>query len=259
MVFLYKNLLDNVVSITESEVSPTLGWGTSNIADYNLNSAYRSDVHYFTSGVGTTSLECNFGSAVFIDSIIVVSNLTQYGTMWLTAGVAPGNVAETFGVPLNGSGTSHKYFWGQFVTDPPQAYQYWKLNMMGVTGIGVHQVNEVFLGKRNIIDEMPSYPLENNIEEDVTELTSERGQKWIYSNYQRESWTFNFEGVNATTESKLWNMYKYCGKNTQPFWFNLDNAKPMDVKFVRFKENAFLSSEETKNIFDISLEIEKEV
>jgi hypothetical protein len=257
--FLYKNLIKSAVGITESESSPDPGWGTANIFDDSLNSAYRSDVHYFTSGAGTTTLEFNLGSAIFADSIVVVSNLTKYGTMWLTAGTGPGNVAETFGVPLDSSGTSHKYFWNQYVTDPPQAYQYWKLWFQGVTAIGVHQINEVFLGRRNLVQEMPSYPFENGVEENITELVTEKGQKYIYSNYERETYTFNFEGVNSTTESSLWNMYKYVKKNTQPFFMNLDNTKPMDTKFVRFSDKGFLSEEITKNVYDLTIELQKEI
>ena len=107
---------------------------------------------------------------------------------------------------------------------------------------------------------MPSYPLENSIEEDTTELISERGQKWIYHNFEQENWVFNFEGVNSVTESGLYKMYKYCRKNTQPLWMNLnldDNAN--NIKFIRFKENSFLSEEITKNVFDLTMELEKVV
>ena len=258
--FFYKNKIKDVVSITESETSADLGFGTSKIFDDNLYSAYRNGTQDFTSGTGTTTLTFSFGSAIFADSIVVVSNLTQYGTMWLTAGNAPNNVAETFGVPLDGLGTSHKYFWKQYQTDPPQAYQYWRLWFKGVTGIGNHQINEVFLGRRSVVEEMPSYPFETEIEENTVELTSERGQKWSYFNYDRESFVMNFEGVNAITESNLWNMYKYVKKNTQPFWFCLySDTKPLDIKFVRFADRGFLSDEITKSVYDLTVELEKEV
>ena len=55
-------------------------------------------------------------------------------------------------------------------------------------------------------------------------------------------------------------MYRYCRKNTQPMWMNLnldDNTN--NIKYVRFKDGAFLSSEETKNVFDVTCELEQEI
>jgi len=258
ITLLYKNKVKEAVSITESEFD--YGWGTAYLYDDDINSAFRGDLHYNNPGVGTSTLTFSFGSAVFMDSIAVVSNLTTTGTMWLTAGIAPDNVAESFSIPIDGLGTSHKYFGDGFVTATPQAYQYWRLWFKGATAISQHQINELFLGRRTLIQEMPSYPFENNVEENTVDLVSERGQKWVYQNYEREYFIMNFEGVNATTENNLFKMYKYCGKNTQPFWMCLDpENNPLDIKFVRFKEGAFLSSEETKNIFDITMEVEKEI
>ena len=106
---------------------------------------------------------------------------------------------------------------------------------------------------------MPSYPLENSIEEDTTELISERGQKWIFFNYERENFTFNFEGISNSIENGLYKMYKYCRKNTQPFFMNLnldDNTN--NIRYVRFSDKGFLSDEITKNIFDITIELIEE-
>lgn len=258
ITFLYKNKIKDAVSMTESEINVYNGWGTSNLADDDINSAFRGDTHLINPNIGTTTILFNFGSAVYMDSIAIVCNLTINGTCWLTAGINPINIAETFGIPLNGLGTAHSYFGGQFQTDPPQPYQYWKLYMKGATSILTHQINELFLGKRTTISEMPSYPFINEIEENTVELISERGQRWSYSNYEREYWILNFEGVNAATESSLFNIYKYCRKNTQPFWFCLyPDTEPLNIKFVRFRDNAFLSSEETKNVYDITIELEK--
>lgn len=246
ITFLYKNLIDNVLTITENSSRPY--YGTAFLYDNDLNSVYRG-----TSGNGTSTILFSFGSAVYMDSVACITNLTSSGTLVLRAGTLSSVGDQVFGIPIDGLGTSHKYF-GNF------GYRYWRLDLFGVTGILKHQCNEVFLGKRLSIAEMPSYPLENSVEEDTTELTSERGQKWIYHNYERESWVFNFEGVNATTENGLFNMYKYCRKNTQPFFMALDpDNSPNDIKYVRFKDNAFLSSENTKNVFDITCEIEQEV
>lgn len=254
IVFGYKNKLDSVTSITEN--NSQLGWGTSYLFDGDINSAFRGT----TTVTGTTFILFNFGSAVYMDSVACVTNLTSNGTLWLTAGTNSINIAETFGIPVDGHGTSYKYFWDLFQTDPPQPYQYWKIWMKGATEIGQHQINEIFLGKITTISEMPSYPFENNIEENTVDLVSERGQKYIYTNYQRKYWIINFEGVGAVTENALYKMYKYCRKNTQPFWMNFfSDTDPLNTKFVRFKDNAFLSEEVTKNIFDITMELEEEI
>ena len=246
ITFLYKNLIDNAVSIKES--ATVSQYGTAYLWDNDINSAYRG-----TSGNGTTSILFTFGSAVYMDSICCVSNLTTSGTLWLTAGTISSTLDFTTGVQLDGLGTSHKFFGNQ-------GYQFWKINLFGVTAILKHQLNEVFLGKRLSISEMPSYPMNNSVEENTVELTSERGQKWIYSNYERESWIFNFEGINATTENNLYNMYKFVRKNTQPFFMALDpDNNPNDIKYVRFKENSLISEEVTKNVFDVTLEVESEI
>lgn len=246
ITFGYKNMIENAISITESTTISQ--YGTAYIYDGDLNSAYRG-----TTSNGTSTILFTFGSAVYIDSAICISNLTTTGTMVLRAGATSSVADQVFGIPIDGLGASHKYF-GNF------GYQYWRIDLFGQTGISKHQINELFLGKRLSIVEMPSYPLENSIEENTTELTSERGQKWVYSNYERENWILNFEGVNRTTENNLYNMYRFVRKNTQPFFMALDSDNnPNEIKYVRFKDNAFMSDEITKNVFDISLEIEKEV
>ena len=246
ITFLYKNYLDNVTKVTES--ATVSQYGTAFIYDGNLNSVYRG-----TAGNGTSTILFDFGSAVYMDSICCISNLTTSGTMVLRAGTISTVGDQVFGIPIDGLGTSHKFF-GNF------GYQYWRIDLFGQTEILKHQLNEAFLGKRLSISEMPSYPLYNSVEEDTVELTSERGQRWSYFNYERENWVFNFEGVNNTTEASLYNMYRFCRKNTQPFWMNLDpENNPNNMRYVRFRDNSFLSSEETKNIFDVTLEVESEI
>lgn len=253
ITFLYRNKIKESISITESSNDGSGDWGTSKLYDDDLNSAFRNDVFYFTAATGTTSILFNFGSAVYMDSVASILNLTPTGTCWLKAGTTSVCGDFTTGVPIDGLGTSYKYFGNQ-------GYQYWKINLKGVTAIGQHQINELSLFKRTSIAEMPSYPFENNIEENTVDLISERGQKWVYSNYSRESWVMNFEGVGAITENDLFKMYKYCRKNTQPFWMLLDpDNNPLDVKFVRFRDGAFLSDEIVKNVFDITMELEKEI
>lgn len=252
ITFLYQNKLKDVVSITESELDGGGSWGTAYIADDDINSAFRGDLHYTNPGVGTTTITFSFGSAIYIDSIIAITNLTTTGTMWLMGGTIASTGNFITGVPIDGLGTSHKYF-------ENQGYQYWKFNMKGATAISQHQLNELFLGRRTLIEEMPSYPFITGVEENTIDLVSERGQKWVYQNYDREYWIMNWEGVTAVTENALHKMYKYCRKNTQPLWMSLNaDADPLDIKFVRFRDGAFLSSEETKNVYDLTVEFESE-
>ena len=246
ITFGYKNMIDNATSIKES--ATVAQYGTAFLYDNDLNSAYRG-----TSGNGTSTILFTFGSAVYIDSVVCISNLTTSGTMVLRAGTIASVGDQVFGIPIDGLGTSYKFF-------NNQGYQYWRIDAFGQTGILKHQINEISLFKRLSISEMPSYPLENPIEEDTVELISERGQKWIYNNYERESWVFNFEGINNTTESNLYNMYRYTRKNTQPLWMNLDpENNPNNMRYIRFREGAFLSEEITKNVFDLTMEVESEI
>ena len=246
ITFLYKNLINNATKITENSSRPY--YGTAYIYDNDLNSVYRG-----TSGNGTSTVLFDFGTAIYMDSVACISNLTTSGTLVLRAGTISSVGDQVFGIPIDGYGTSHKFF-NNF------GYRFWRLDAFGQTAIFKHQINEISLFKRLSISEMPSYPLENSIEEDTTELISERGQKWIYKNFEQENWIFNFEGVNSVTESGLYKMYRYCRKNTQPLWMNLnldDNAN--NIKFIRFKENSFLSEEITKNVFDLTMEFSKEI
>lgn len=248
ITFGYKNKIAEATSITENCNSPT--FGTAYLFDGDINSAFRG-----TATVnGTTTVLFTFGSAIFIDTIACITNLTTSGNLTLRAGATSLVTGTAFNLSLNGSGTSHLYFGNN-------GFQFWRIDLYdGLTAIGKHQINEAFLGKRVVISEMPSYSLENSIEEDSVELTSERGQRWVYHNYDMESWVFNFEGINSTNEGKLYNMYRYVQKNTTPFWMLLDpENNPNDIKHVRFKDNAFLSSEVTKNVFDVTLEVERKI
>ena len=247
ITFLCKNFINDAVRITENCVST--GFGTFYLHDDDLNSVFRgtNTLH------GTTWVRFDFGSAVYLDSVACITNLSSFGTLVIRAGNTTAVMNQAFGIPLDGYGTSHKFFGNN-------GYQYWRLDLTGATGIGKHQINELFLGKRISITEMPTYPLENGIEEDTTELVSERGQKWIYHNYSREYWVLNFESINSDNENKLYNMYRSVRKDTQPFWMALDpENNPNDIKFVRLRDSSFLSEEITKNTFDVSLEIEKEI
>src|SRR3972149_590121 len=87
------------------------------------------------------------------------------GQLRLRTGTISSVGDQVFGIPIDGFGTSHKFF-GNF------GYRFWRLDAFGQTAIFKHQINECFLGKRLSISEMPSYPLENSIEEDTTEFSN---------------------------------------------------------------------------------------
>ena len=244
--FLYKNKIKSALSIESN--SFTNGFEPAQICDDNINSPFRSS----NDSLGTTTILFTFGSSVYIDSVACVSNINLTGTLILRAGNNSNVSNFSINIPLDGLGTSYKYIGNM-------GYQYWRLDCFGATGIIKHQINELFLGKRKLITEMPSYPVETGIEEDNIELVSERGHRWIYNNFNREYWVFNFEGVNSSTESDLYNMYKFCGKSTIPFWMILDDTNVMDIKFCRFRDKSFLSNQITKQVFDVTLEIGREI
>ena len=247
MVFLYKNLIKNTNQIIANSMES--GYGSSALFDDDINSPYRGTATV----IGTTIVFFDFGSSVYVDSAACVSNIPVNGSFKLMAGTT--NPCLDFSIlpALNVSGTFYKDI-------GLQNYRYWGVQMHGQTGNGRHQINELFLGKRKVVTELPSYPIETGVEEDVSELVSERGQKWVYTNFNREYWVFNFEGVNATTEADLYNMYKSCGKNTTPFWMIVDvENDPQNIKFCRFKDRSFLSNEITKNIYDVTVEIERDL
>jgi len=79
ITFLYKNLIETATKITENSSRPH--YGTAFIYDNDLNSVYRG-----TAGNGTSTILFDFGSAVYMDSVACISNLTTSGTMVLRAG-----------------------------------------------------------------------------------------------------------------------------------------------------------------------------
>jgi len=240
---LYNNLASKAISITENYSYPT--YGTAYIVDGNLSTYYQGDV------VTPTSILFNFGSAVYIDHVLAVTNSTtsSTGDILLTAGNTTATSSLSTGLFSNGYGTSYRDF-GNY------GYQYWKITMVAPTYN--NYINEVFLGKKLVITELPSYPVERNIEEDTTELISERGQKWIYLNSNKENWSLNFENINTTTKNNLFNLYKYTKGNKSAFWINFDTENdPFNFEFFNIKDESFVSEEITKNIFNVNMNLEK--
>src|SRR3972149_3973356 len=93
ITFLYKNLINNATKITENSSRPY--YGTAYIYDNDLNSVYRG-----TSGNGTSTVLFDFGSAVYMDSVACISNLTTSGTLVLRAGTISSVGDQVFGIPI---------------------------------------------------------------------------------------------------------------------------------------------------------------
>ena len=214
--FAYKNLLENVTKISELYgTTDSTNFGTSKIADFDLNTSFRSNG---VSGIyGTTTIQYDFGSSVYVDTLIAVHNFTT-GTVYVKAGGTSDPNDMTYGLPVDGgvAGTSIRYL------ATPVAFRYWKLYMEGSITGGYHELNEMFLGKRLSLTENPSYPFGQKAVEDIIINEAEKGQRFIYHNFSRKSWDLTFESINQDNYENLIKMRRYCGGMYKPLWFCID-------------------------------------
>lgn len=252
--FAYKNFIEDVSDILDLYgTTDNTNFGTAKIADFDLNTSFRSNG---VAGLyGTTTIRFNFGSSVYVDSLIAVHNFTT-GTIYIQAsGTADGNDA-TYGLPIDSgiAGTSVK-----FLTSPV-SFKYWKLFMAGNTSDGYHELKEAFIGKKLTLNENPSYPFEPNVIEDTIMNMAEKGQRFIYHNFSRKTWELNYEGITESSYLALSKMRRYCRGSYKPLWFCIDyDNDPLEIFFTRMIGNEFSYKELTVDVWDVSFRLEEEL
>ena len=247
----YRNLVEKATTITESSGTAGDGgtnFGTANIKDYDLNTSFRSNTDK-----GTTTITLDFGSAVYVDSFIAVHNLPSEGTCLLRGGASKPPTDVTISAPIVAKGTSVKY-------TTASGYRYWEVSLGGTTAGGYHELFELFLGKRMELDENPTYPLRVTDVEDVVENLTERGQKYVYSNYSRRTWQLNYEAIPQASYDKLITMKSYVSGSYKPLWFCIDPGNnPEETYFVRLAQREFTFDELISNIWNVSFVVEQEL
>ena len=251
---MYRNHCNDTTSITETLGTSNSDFGTSKIADNNLQSYWSTNL--ITPGPGTVAnVIFNFGTQIYVDSLIVVHNLNETGTLYIKAGDTNPPVTATYGLPLLGStGTSVNFF------SPEVPYTYWQLFTNGTKLSEVTKIKEVFIGKRDTLSVNPQYPFRKEIEAYTILTESEKGQRKVYHKYTKSKWDFNYPVIDEATFGTLNKIRNYCGGSYRPLWMCLDkDDDKFATYFVRFEKNSFAHSEIMDGIFDVSFSLEEEL
>src|SRR3989304_6851628 len=134
--WMYRNLCGNPSSITGIFGTSNSLFGTNRLADGDLQSYWEAD--RITTPTGTVvNILFDMGSSVSVDSLIVVHNMNETGTMYFMAGdTNPPTGTNSF--PLFGStGTSMS-----FLTNSVN-FRYWKLFANGTNLSEQIKINEI--------------------------------------------------------------------------------------------------------------------
>jgi len=254
--WMYKNLLENVSSITETFGTSDSDFGTNRLADNNLQSYWKT--WGISPGPGTVAnILFDMGSSVSVDSLIVIHNM-NIGTLFFGAGGTNpsfGTADAFYGLAINGStGTSINYL------DSPVSFRYWKLFINGTNMSESTKIREVFIGKRDELPINPEYPFRKEIEAFTILTESEKGQRAVYQKYTKQKWNFSYPAIDSATFGTLNKIRNFCNGSYKPLWFCIDRAEnKFETFFARFLKNSYKHTEIMYGIHDIEFSLEEEI
>mgnify|MGYP001561702230 CR=1 FL=1 len=251
--WMYRNLAEDPLSITETFGTSNTDYGTNRLADNNLQSYFSFDRILMPTGT-VANILFDFGSSVYVDSLIVVHNLDETGTMYFMIGDTNPPIG-TYSLPILGStGTSVRFL------DTPITNRYFKLFADGTKLSDVTKIREVFIGQRDVFPINPEYPFRKEMESSTIVTESEKGQKKVYHKYTRNKWSFKYSAINDATYGTMSKIRKYCSGSYKPFFFCIDSD---DAKFatyfVRFSKNGLKHTEIMVDCHDIEINLEEEL
>jgi len=251
--WMYRNLCSNPSSITEIFGTSNSLFGTNRLADGDLQSYWEAD--RIATPVGTVvNILFDMGSSVNVDSLIVIHNMNEAGTMYFMAGDTNPPIG-TYSLPILGStGTSMN-----FLTNPV-TLRYWKLFANGTNLSEAIKLKEIFIGKRDTFSVNPEYPLKKETDSSTIVTISEKGQKKVYHKYTRTNWELSYPSIDEATFGTMLKIRKYCSGSYKPFFvcFDIDD-NPYETFMVRFGKNGFKNKEINYNIHDVSIRLEEEL
>ncbi len=252
--FFYKNFCESPSAITETWGTNNSDYGTAKLADGNLQSYW--ETMGISPGPGTVAnIIFNMGSQVYVDSLIVVHNLNETGTLYVKGGNTNPPTTATYGLPILGStGTSINFF------SPEVAYSFWQVFADGTKLSESVKIKEVFIGKRDVFSVNPEYPFRKELESSTIITESEKGQRKVYHKYTKNRWGFSYPAINDALNGTMNKIRNHCHGSYKPFWMCLDKD---DDKFstymVRFLKNSYRHQEIMDGIHDISFSLEEEL
>lgn len=249
--FMYRNLCESPRSITETFGTTNSIYGTSMLADGNLQSYWSTD------RISNSTILFDFGSSVSIDSLIVIHNM-NIGTLFIGAGgtIASYGTSDVFyGLPLYGStGTSVN-----FLTTPVN-FRYWKLFANGTNLNEVTKIKEVFLGRRITPNINPEYPFQHELDSATIVTESEKGQKKVYHKYSRNKWNFKYSAIDDALWGTMRKIRSYCSGSYRPFFMCIDSDdNKFETYFCRFGKNSFQHQEISYGLHDVVFSVEEEL
>ena len=255
--WMYKNLCQDPLSITDTIGTSNSLFGTNRLADGDLQSYWTSN------SLGTVvSILLDMGSAVWADTFIVVHNLPVVNnepsagtfTLYLNAGNTNPPITSTYYLSNPASlGTSMYY--GSAVN-----YRYFRLLSYGTSFNEQTKINEIFIGKRDTFSVNPEYPFKRETDSSTIVTISEKGQKKVYHKYTRTNWELSYPSIDEITYGTMLKIRKYCSGSYKPFFvcFDIDDNK-FETFMVRFGKNGFKNKEINYNIHDVSIRLEEEL
>ncbi len=247
--FFYRNHCADPVSITEVNGTSNTDYGTSQIADNNLQT-------YFLGNTipSVPNVLFNFGTQIYVDSVIVVHNMNA-GTLYINAGDTNPPSTITYGLPiLSSTGTSMNFF------SPEVSYTYWQLFANGTNMNTPVKINEIFIGKRDTFSSNPEYSFKKYIDSSTIVTESEKGQRKVYHKYTKQKWDFSYPDVTDALNGTFNKIRNFCVGSYKPFFFceDIDDNK-FETHFVRFVKNSYKHVEEKQGCHNIEFSLEEEV
>lgn len=257
--WMYKNKIENVITMTETYGTINGDYGTSSLADGDLQSYFSGN-----SESASPTILFDFGSVVTVDSFIVVSNHrsninNDNGVLSFNAGdtnpPTGTNIilrALTDPTDIRSAGTAVRFLSSSI------SNRYFKLSAL-IGGTAVTHLNEVFIGKRDTLPINPEYPLKKELMMFNIVTQSEKGKKFVYNKYDRLKWDFKYSAINDALYGTLNNMRDHCGGSYKPFFICIDkDDNLLETYFVRIARSSWKHTELIDGSHDISFSIEEE-
>lgn len=248
--WLYKNKCVNASKIVDIVGTNNItDHGSSFAMDYNLQSEWRSNAIN-----ATLDFRFDFGSSVYVDSLLVVHNLNS-GTMYFNAGNTYPPSTISYGMPLLGNtGTSMNYLANAV------NYRYWSLIADGTKLNDVIKLKEIFIGKRDELSVNPEYPFEKELNVTTIVPQSEAGHKFTYKKYDKLRYNFKYNGIDSNTFGTLSLIRDLCSGSYKPFWMCIDkDYNKFDTKMFRIVKGSWKVQEVIHNVYDCSFSVEEEL
>lgn len=251
---MYKNFCESPLNVTSTYGTSNPDYSVDKLHDNNLQTWFSSD-RVITPPGDVVTVTFDFGSAVYVDTLIVVHNIGTVGTMYINAGNTNPPTTSTFGMPIIGStGTSMCY------ENSPVSYRYFKLFANGTKLSETTKIKEMFIGKRDTFSINPEYPFNKGLDTVTIVNESDKGQKSTYNRYTKQNWLFNYSAIDNSLNGTFNKIRNYCKGSYKPFWFceDYENNKT-ETFFVRFQKNSFKHSEIVDDTHEVSFGIEEEL